>query len=135
MPARIADAGFIIALNSVDATERAWARRVLQKWRAPFITCEGALIEAAHFCSPALIARLVEDGDFPVAFDLAEQIGPVRTLLEKYKDQRMDITDACIVRMSELFPDCRVFSVDGDFTVYRRFRNRTIPTVYPPDLE
>lgn len=135
MPARIADAGFIIALNSSDKRERAWARAVLQRWQAPFITCEGAVIDAAHFCAPALVARLVEDGDFVIAFDLSEQIGPVRGLLDKYKDQAMDLTDACIVRMSELFPDCRVFSVDGDFNVYRRFRDQTIPTVYPPALE
>lgn len=135
MPARIADAGFIIALNSRDPTERAWARGVLQNWNAPFITCEGALIEAAHFCAPALVARLLDDGDFAVAFDLAEQVGAVRALLEKYGDQHMDLTDACIVRMSELFPDCRVFSVDGDFDVYRRFRDQRIPTVYPPALE
>jgi hypothetical protein len=80
MPARIADAGFIIALNSSDAAERALARRVLRHWKAPFITCEGALIEAAHFCSSGLVARLVEDGDFAVAFDLAEQVGAVRAL-------------------------------------------------------
>ncbi|HSC29730.1 MAG TPA: hypothetical protein VLD67_20805 [Vicinamibacterales bacterium] len=135
MPARIADAGFTIALNSRDPTERTWARGVLQKWKAPFITCEAALIEAAQFCPPALVARLLDDRDFAVAFDLAEQVGAVRVLLEKYEDQRMDLTDACIVRMSELFPDCRVSSVDGDFDVYRRFRDQRIPTVYPPALE
>jgi predicted nucleic acid-binding protein len=135
MPARIADAGFIIALNSADKGERAWARRVLERWQAPFITCEGAVIEAAHFCAPELVARLVEDGDFVIAFDVTEQIGPVRRLLEKYGDQEMDLTDACIVRMSELFPDCKVFSVDGDFNVYRRFRDQAIPTVYPPAFE
>lgn len=86
MPARIADAGFIIALNSQEKRVRAWARGALDRWRAPFIT----------------------------------------------KDQEMDLTDACIVRMSELFPDCRVFSVDGDFKVYRRFRDLPIPTLYPP---
>jgi uncharacterized protein len=132
MIARIADAGFIIALNSPHPAERKWARGALEQWSAPFITCEGAVIEAAHFCAPALIARLIEDGDFMVAFDLAEQIGPVRRLLEKYADQEMDLTDACIVRMSELFPDCKVFSVDGDFKIYRRFRDQAIPTVYPP---
>jgi predicted nucleic acid-binding protein len=135
MVARIADAGFIIALNSSKRAERAWARRVLEKWKAPFITCEGALIEAAHFCAPVLVARLLEDGDFVVTFDLAEQIGPVRALLDKYEDLEIDFTDACIVRMSELFPDCKVFSVDGDFKIYRRFRNQTIPAVCPPDLE
>ncbi|MCI0747856.1 MAG: hypothetical protein L0Y58_20810 [Verrucomicrobia subdivision 3 bacterium] len=135
MTARIADAGFIIALNSSDRAERTWARAVLQRWKAPFITCEGALIEAAHFCFPGLVARLVEDGDFVVAFDLAEQIAPVRTLLEKYKDIGMDMTDACIVRMSELFPNCKVFSIDGDFKIYRRFRDQSIPAVFPPALQ
>jgi hypothetical protein len=132
MVARIADAGFIIALNSPDPAERTWARDELARWGAPFITCEGALVEAAHFCPPPLVARLVQDGDFLVEFDLAEQITRVRTILEKHADQEMDLTDACIVRMSELFPDCKVFSVDGDFKIYRRFRNQSIPTVYPP---
>lgn len=135
MPARIADAGFIIALNSSEPAERRWARAVLQRWQAPFITCEGALIEAAHFCPPALVARLVEDGDFMVAFNLAEQIGPVRALLDKYKDHAMELTDACIVRMSELFPDCKVFTIDGDFKGYRRFRDKAIPAIFPPALE
>lgn len=135
MTARIADAGFIIALNSCDAAERTWARDIFRRWKAPFLTCEGALIEAAHLCPPALIARLLEEGDFVVAFDLLEQIMPVRAMLEKYRDQPMDLTDACIVRMSELYPDCRVFSVDGDFKVYRRFRDQIIPLVLPPNLE
>jgi hypothetical protein len=120
--------------NRSDAEERTWARGATRRWNAPFLTCDGALIEAAQFCPPALVARLVEDGDFEVAFDLAEQIGPVRALIEKYEDQEMDLTDACIVRLSELFPDCRVFSVDGDFRINRRFRNQAIPTVYPPDF-
>jgi hypothetical protein len=133
MIARIADAGFIIALTSPLQRERKWARGEFQKWGAPFITCEGALIEAGHFCAPALIARMIQDGDFRIMFDLTEQIDPVRILLEKYKDLPMDFTDACIVRMSELLPECKVFSVDGDFKVYRRFRDQPIPTIYPPD--
>jgi len=131
MTARIADAGFIIALNSIDAHERKWARNELRTWGAPFITCEGAVIEAAHFCPPQLIARLIKDGDFVVDFNLSEQIGPILDLLQKYKDHEMDLTDACIVRMSELFPDCKVFSVDHDFDFYRRFKDQSIPTVYP----
>jgi hypothetical protein len=132
MVARIADAGFIIALSSPKPDERQWARAELGQWGAPFLTCEGAVIEASHFTRPELIARMLEDGDFKIAFNLEEQIGPVRALLAKYKDVGMDMTDACIVRMSELFPECKVFSVDGDFRVYRRFRDKPIPTVYPP---
>jgi hypothetical protein len=44
----------------------------------------------------------------------------------------MDLADACLVRMSELTPDCRIFTIDRqDFSVYRRFRNKVIPAVFP----
>ena len=132
MIARVADAGFIIALNSGRADEEHWARGEIKKWKAPFITCEGALIEAAHFVGPVIIAEAIQMGILQIAFDLEQQILPVTALLKKYRDQPMDFTDACIVRMTELFPDCLVFSLDRDFEVYRRFGNKPIPVVYPP---
>lgn len=133
MTARIADAGFIIALNSLEADERAWARGEMKKWQAPFLTCEGALVEASHLCPPAAVARMLEDKSFMIDFDLPKQIAAVRLILEKYKDQPMDFVDACIVRMSELIPDCVVYTVDRDFEVYRRFGDKRIPVVYPPE--
>jgi len=75
---------------------------------------------------------MVRDGDFLIDFTLAGQIHVVNLLLKKYADQEMDLTDACIVRMSELIPDCLVFTVDHDFDVYRRFNDQLIPTNYPP---
>lgn len=133
MVARIADAGFIIALkNGRRRSDKDWARGQLEKWGSPFLTCEGAIIEAAHFVGAELVTRLLEDGDFQIAFNLDQQIGPVLALLEKYEDQDMDLTDACIVRMSEIYPDCAVFTVDHDFDVYRRFGKDAIPAVYPP---
>ena len=132
MVARIADAGFIIALNSGRPDEEAWARGEIVKWKPPFITCEGALIEAAHFIGPAAVIGLLRQETLQVAFDVEEQLPQLAVLIEKYGDQKMDFTDACIVRMTELFPDCIVFSVDSDFEVYRRFRNQPIPVVYPP---
>jgi uncharacterized protein len=131
MGVRIADTGFIVALKSEIESERRWARAELQKSGGPFLTCEGAIIEAAHFLSPAFVARLLQDGDLQIAFNLMEQIRPVLALLEKYKDQKIDATDACVVRMSEIFPDCKVFTVDHDFDVYRRFGRDLIPTSYP----
>jgi hypothetical protein len=44
----------------------------------------------------------------------------------------MQLADACLVRMSELTRDCRVFTLDGeDFRVYRRFERQVIPLVAP----
>lgn len=134
MPTRIADSGLLIAMNSDSPREREWARKVMRKWGGPFLTCEGAIVEACHFCPPALIARVVEDNSFIVDFSLPKQIQRVRELLEKYQDRPMDMTDACIVRMTELFPDCVVFTVDHDFDFYRRNGDQIIPVEYPPEL-
>ena len=43
----------------------------------------------------------------------------------------MSLADACLVCMAEQHPDCRVLTLDADFTRYRRGR-LTIPTVMPP---
>src|SRR4051812_41917449 len=131
MAKRIADAGFIVAYASRTSIDSKWARAEMVKWGAPFLTCEGALVEAAHFCAPSVIARMVQDKDFVITFDLDEQIGAVLRLLEKYRDQPMDFVDGCIVRMSDLFPDCMVFTLDRDFEFYRRFGGEVIPTRFP----
>ena len=44
----------------------------------------------------------------------------------------MQLADACLVRMSELKRDCRVFTLDKtEFQVYRRFERQVIPLVAP----
>jgi len=44
----------------------------------------------------------------------------------------MHLADACLVRMSELKRNCRVFTLDKqDFQVYRRFERHVIPLVAP----
>ncbi len=43
----------------------------------------------------------------------------------------MGFADACLVRMSELQLDCRIWTVDSDFRIYRRNGRRIIPTLAP----
>jgi hypothetical protein len=51
---------------------------------------------------------------------------------EKYHDREMQLADACLVRMSELKRDSRVFTLDkADFQVYRRFGRQVMPLVTP----
>jgi hypothetical protein len=129
----IADTGFIVALNSPVKRERDWARGHFERRGSPFYTCEAALAEASHLMEPTAVARMVERGDLLIRFSIFEQITPLVGLLKKYSD-RMDMTDACIVRMSELFPTCEVFTVDQtDFSIYRRFGNKPVPAIFPPE--
>lgn len=124
----IADAGFIIALKSADRTERKWARSNFEAHPHPFLTCEAALAEAAHFVDNHWLARMLADEHFRVAFDLTDQLAGVTRFLEKYGDQGIDLTDACVARMSELFPASPIFTVDGrHFQILRRFGNERLP--------
>ena len=65
-------------------------------------------------------------------FRLDEQATAVKTLLAKYEDVRMDLADACLVRMTEIHSDCLLVTVDSEFRdVYRRHGRQMIPTLMP----
>jgi hypothetical protein len=43
----------------------------------------------------------------------------------------MSFADACLVRMAEQHPDSPVWTLDGDFKIYRRNRHSSIPLISP----
>jgi hypothetical protein len=44
----------------------------------------------------------------------------------------MDAADASLVTLSELYPDAQLATTDiRDFSVYRRFRNSSLPLLMP----
>jgi predicted nucleic acid-binding protein len=128
---RIADAGLLVALLNRDDEFHAWAREVFASETPPFYTCDVALAEAGwRTGEPGLVMQMVADGDIILDFDLGTEARSVWQLLRKY--DRMDIADACLVRMSELHRNCKIWTVDRtDFQIYRRFGKEPIPTVFP----
>ncbi len=53
-------------------------------------------------------------------------------LVKKYRDQEIDLADACVVRMSELYEDSVVYTVDRkDFIVYRRHGRQPVRCIFP----
>ncbi len=46
----------------------------------------------------------------------------------------MSLADACLVRMSELAPECVVFTLDNDFRIYRRHKRQRISLLIPPNV-
>lgn len=100
------------------------------------LTCEAVLSEAHFLLRDLPLARraisgMSEDGIFLVAFNYEEQKAFVSKLLEKYADVPMSFADACLVRMSELYPDSAVFTTDSDFKIYRRNGRQQIPLIFP----
>ena len=43
----------------------------------------------------------------------------------------MSLADACLVRLSERYPDCQLFTLDTDFEHYRRNGRQIIPLLHP----
>lgn len=131
----ILDAGpLIAALNRRDAHHQ-WARETLQRLGPPFYSCAEAMTEAAAMTGkPGAIVEMIYAEEIVLAFDLSAQSASVLALLKKYRDRRMDLADACIVRMTELIRDSQVITVDrDDFAAYRRNGRDFIPVIVPPD--
>ncbi len=130
----IADTGLIVALLAIDDPSHSWAAEAFRR-HSPFYTCDAILAEACSFFrSPKPVLTLVARGDLILEFNLAEEMPRVMALTAKYSDQPMDLADACVVRMSELFIRCKVWTVDRrDFSAYRRNGRQAVPCEFPPD--
>ena len=130
---KIADAGLIIAALDRQDVHHAWGARLLQRESPPWLVCEPVLAEiSASLGTPEPVLEMLRVGDLEIGFDLGTNTAEVMALARKYRDQNIDLADACVVRMSELFRDSVVFTVDRtDFLVYRRHGRQAIPCVFP----
>jgi len=110
----IADTGFIVAFGNRNDRHHDWALDVAQRVNTPFLTCEAVLAEAAfHLSSVAYVLTLVNDGLLQVGFHLADNFEQLATLARKYRDQKPDLADLCLVRMSEIYPRHVIVTVDA----------------------
>jgi len=138
MTAWILDTGPLVAFFDRSEQYHDWTKEQWAQAPLPMLTCEAVLAEAAYLLSertgmsPEKLLTLFERGIIHVPFCLEDHAAPISRLLERYHDQEMQMADACLVRMSELKRDCRVFTLDKtEFQVYRRFERQVIPLVAP----
>ncbi len=138
MTAWLLDTGPLVAFFDRSDADHPWVKEQWAKAPVPMLTCEAVLAEAGYLLREhaglptAKILALFERGIITAPFRLEAHAGPVAHLLEKYHDQGMQLADACLVRMSELKRDSRVFTLDKrDFQIYRRFERQVIPLVAP----
>ncbi|MGQ0698053.1 MAG: hypothetical protein ACT4PZ_07395 [Panacagrimonas sp.] len=74
---------------------------------------------------------MLERGSIRLGMSLAEEMGAVRKLFEKYDNVPASLADACLIRMSELYDPCAVLTLDSDFHIYRRHGRKSIPLLRP----
>jgi predicted nucleic acid-binding protein len=130
---KIADTGLLKALLDTDDWSHEWGIEQFQE-HTPFYTCDAVLVELAFVTgNPILGLKLLDRGDLILDFNLAAETKSVLDLLHKYRDRKMELADACLVRMSELNSQCKIWTVDrDDFSVYRRHGRQIVPCEFPP---
>ena len=131
------DTGPIVAYLNANDTHHTWAVAALGQLRPPLLTCEPVLAEAVYLLrglssGSARVFELIRRGAVTVGFRLADELEPVQRVIARYGSSRTDLADACLVRMSEVYADPVVVTIDSQFRdVYRRHGRKTIPTVLP----
>ena len=130
----LVDAGFLVALLSRRDSHHQWAVMQVPGAAPPWRTCEAVLSEAFHLLgargSPGLSA-LLRRRALIATFDLDNDVESVLKLLHKYADVPMSLADACLVRMTETFPDPVILTTDSDFRIYRRHSRQMVPCMMP----
>ena len=133
------DAGPLVALIDAGDRDHEWSRKTLGRLRPPLITCEAALSEALFLLrndrqAPEKIALLFQRGLIATHPILDTDAGAVLELMSTYSNVPMSLADSCLVRLSEKIPSSVVVTLDSDFTIYRKNRNKKIPLLAPPRL-
>lgn len=128
----IADTGFLIAFANRRDLHFPWAYALAERLHDPLLTCEAVLAEAAyHLGDSGLVLRMLDTGLIRLAFDLESHRAELSELAARYADRNPGLADLCLIRMSELFPEHPILTVDGDFRIYRRNRREVIPVIMP----
>lgn len=131
----IADTGFLVAIANRRDQYHDWAVNLLAELQTPLLTSEAVLSETAfHLQSSRTALLMVESGLVRIAINPEREWPELLRLAEQFDDQRPDLADLCVIRLSEIYPIHKVLTVDGsDFRVYRRNSREPIPVVCPAD--
>jgi len=130
----IADTGFIVAFANARDVYHDWAVQVAARLTGPALTCEAVLAESAfHLRSAEFVLDLVRTHFLRPQFDVADHLTRLLDLARRYADRKPDLADLCLVRMSEVYPQHVILTVDeSDFRIYRRNKRDVLPLLCPP---
>ena len=132
----VLDTGPLVALLNRRDHHHVWARERWAHLVPPLFTCEAVLAEACFLVQSleggqAAVLDLARRGVLDVSFHVAEEADAVHRLVKKYQDVPMSFADGCLVRLAERHTEGVVFTLDSDFTVYRKHGRQIIPTLAP----
>lgn len=132
----IVDTGPLVALLVKQDTHYAWTQEQFASIEAPLLTCEAVITEAMFLMRERtggreLILQMLQSGLVSLDFQLSKHVDAILARVQRYNNIPMSLADACLVRMSELLPQSRVFTLDSDFHIYRKSTRHVIPSITP----
>ena len=119
-----------------DEANHDWVMSQVQRLRAPLVTCEAVLTEAAFLMSRAgvdssIVPQLVTRGFVTIAKLFDDDAAQIVRLMARYRNVPISLTDACLVKLVERTPNATLFTLDSDFSIYRQKGRRLIPLLSP----
>jgi hypothetical protein len=113
-----------------------WTVDQLALLKPPFETCEAVISEACFLLlrqrfDTRYLFELFERKVLRSSFVLQDEFSAINILMNKYVRTPMALADACLVRMVEKNPDATVFTLDGDFLIYRKPNRQMISLLIP----
>jgi predicted nucleic acid-binding protein len=130
------DTGAIVAL--LDRSERHHEACVetLEHLTSPLVTCEAVIAESCYLMRrlPGAAEAVLENvakGVFRIPLELAAAAPQVQRILRKYRNQEIDLADACLIHLAGEVRSGDILTLDSDFEVYRWGANRPFQRLLP----
>ena len=132
----IVDTGPLVAFLNQQDELHAWAAARFEELESPLLTCEAVISESGFLVQsvvggPAAVAGLVWRGLLELPLRFGEEAMEIWDLMERYRNLPMSVADACLVRLAELRPESRIFTLDHHFTIYRKNRREALSLIIP----
>ena len=123
------DTGVIVGLLDRSEKRHQACADAVQELEAPLITCEAVIAESCFLLrnlagAPEAVIENVSAGIFQIAFQLSRETAGVKQVLRKYRDRKIDLADACLIRLADEFGTGDILTLDGDFEIYRWGKNK-----------
>ncbi len=123
------DTGVIVALLDRGEKFHQACSEAVRSLEAPFVTCEAVIAESCYLlrdlpgASEAVIENVIA-GILQVPFQLSREALGVKQVLRRYRDRRIDLADACLIRLADEFETADILTLDKDFQIYRWGKNK-----------
>jgi predicted nucleic acid-binding protein len=118
------DTGVIVALLDRSEKSHQACSEAVRSLEAPLVTCEAVIAESCYLLrnlpgAPEAVIENVVAGIFQIPFQLSREATGVKQVLRKYRDRKIDLADACLIRLADEFETPDILTLDNDFAIYR----------------